>query len=110
MACSHLRHTDETCITAYHWPTDMTDVTLWASDLWLGTRTEAGGTATLAYKVLFYFILFFPSPWLHGPQVGEHKTGVWNSSDENVLGEIMGGNKVDIGYSVNCYNSTEEYL
>ena len=28
--------------------TDVTDATLGASDLWLGTRTGAGGTATLA--------------------------------------------------------------
>ena len=28
--------------------TDVTDATLGASDLWLGTRTAGGGTATLA--------------------------------------------------------------
>ena len=28
--------------------TDVTDATLGASDLWLGTRSEAGGAATLA--------------------------------------------------------------
>jgi len=28
--------------------TDITDMTLGASSLWLGTRTGAGGTATLA--------------------------------------------------------------
>ena len=37
-----------------------TDVTLEASDLWLGTRTGAGGTATLTES------FFGRSPWLHG--------------------------------------------
>jgi hypothetical protein len=36
--------------------TDMIDVTLGASGLWRGTRTGAGGPATLC-------------PWLHGQQV-----------------------------------------
>ena len=36
--------------------TDVTDVILGASDLWLGTRSGAGGTATIAN---FYFILFY---------------------------------------------------
>ena len=43
--------------------TDVTDATLGASDLWLGTRTGAGGTATLAQS------FFGRSPWLHGQQV-----------------------------------------
>ena len=30
--------------------TDVTDATLRASDLWLGIRTGAGGTATLAWR------------------------------------------------------------
>ena len=32
----------------YHYLKDVIDVTLTASDLWLETRTGAGGTATLA--------------------------------------------------------------
>ena len=32
----------------YHQLTDVTDVTIWASGLWLGTQTGAGGIATLA--------------------------------------------------------------
>ena len=43
--------------------TDVTDATLGASGLWLGTRTEAGGTATLTES------FFGRSPWLHGQQV-----------------------------------------
>ena len=43
--------------------TDVTDATLGASGLWLGTRTEAGGTATLAKS------FFGHSPWVHGQQV-----------------------------------------
>ena len=43
--------------------TDVTDVTLGASGLWLGTRTVAGGTATLTES------LFGRSPWFHGQQV-----------------------------------------
>ena len=42
--------------------TDVTDATLGASGLWLGTRTGAGGTATLTESV------FGRSPWLHGQQ------------------------------------------
>ena len=38
-------------------------MTLGASDLSLGTRTGAGGTATLAYS------FFGRSPWLHGQRV-----------------------------------------
>ena len=41
---------------------DVTDVTLGENDLWLGTRTGAGGTATLACS------FFARSPWLHGQQ------------------------------------------
>ena len=40
--------------------TDVTDATLGASGLWLGTRTGAGGTATRAKS------FFGRSPWLHG--------------------------------------------
>ena len=40
--------------------TDVTDATLGASGLWLGTRTGAGGTATLTKS------FFGRSPWLHG--------------------------------------------
>jgi hypothetical protein len=32
----------------YHKPTDVIDVTLWASGLWLGTQKGAGGTVTIA--------------------------------------------------------------
>ena len=49
--------------------TDVTDATLGASDLWLGTRTGAGGTATLTET------FFGRSPWLHGQLgVGNYKT------------------------------------
>ena len=41
-----------------------TDATLGASGLWLGTRTGAGGTATLTEG------FFGRSPWLHGQQDG----------------------------------------
>jgi hypothetical protein len=40
--------------------TDVTDATLGANGLWLGTRTGAGGTATLIES------FFGRSPWLHG--------------------------------------------
>ena len=40
--------------------TDVTDATLGASGLWLGTRTGAGSTATLTES------FFGRSPWLHG--------------------------------------------
>ena len=43
--------------------TDVTDATLGASGLWLGTRTGAGGTATLTES--FFFDC---SPWLHEQQ------------------------------------------
>ena len=43
--------------------TDLTNETLGASGLWLGTRTGAGGTATLTKR------FFGRSPWLHGQQV-----------------------------------------
>ena len=42
--------------------TDLTDETLGVSGLWLGTRTGAGGTATLTGS------FFGRSPWLHGQQ------------------------------------------
>ena len=42
--------------------TDVTDVTLGASDLWQGTRTGASGTTTLTE------FFFGRSPWLHGQQ------------------------------------------
>ena len=45
--------------------TDVTDATPGASSLWLGTRTEAGGTAKLS--VFFFFLI--RSQWLHGQQV-----------------------------------------
>ena len=41
---------------------DMIVVTLGASSFWLGTRTGAGGTATLTES------FFGRSPWLHGQQ------------------------------------------
>ena len=43
--------------------TDVTDATLGASGLRLGTRTGAGGTGTL------FKSFFGRSPWLHGQQV-----------------------------------------
>ena len=43
---------------------DVTDATLGASGLWLGTRTGAGGTATLTES------FFGRSPWVHG-QLGQ---------------------------------------
>jgi hypothetical protein len=41
----------------------VTNATLWASGLWLGTRTGAGATATLTES------FFGRIPWLHGQQV-----------------------------------------
>ena len=44
--------------------TDVTDATIGASGLWLGTRTGAGGTATLTES------FFWPqpmAPWTTGP-------------------------------------------
>ena len=43
--------------------TDVIDATIAASGLWLGTRTAAGGTATLTKS------FFYRSPWRHGRQV-----------------------------------------
>ena len=37
---------------SYHLPTDLTDVTLGASSLWLGIQTGACGTPTLAAATL----------------------------------------------------------
>ena len=45
--------------------TDVTEATLGASDLWLGTRIGAGGTAMLT-KSFFYFFVFAQ---LYGQQV-----------------------------------------
>ena len=45
--------------------TDETDVALEASDLWLGTRTGAGGTGTLTYRI---FLAKLVAPWLTGHQ------------------------------------------
>ena len=42
--------------------TDVTDATLGASGLWLGTRRRVGGTAKLTKR------FFGPSLWLHGQQ------------------------------------------
>ena len=42
---------------------DVTDATLAPSGLWLGTRTGAGGTATLTES------FFGRNPWFHGQQV-----------------------------------------
>ena len=44
-------------------------MTLLASGLWLGTRTGAGGIATLTES------FFGRSPWLHGQQVMEWIVG-----------------------------------
>ena len=48
--------------TAVTLATDMTDATLRTSGLWLGTRTGAGGTATL--KV--FFLPQSMAPWTTG--------------------------------------------
>ena len=47
-------------LSALSLATDVTDATLGASGLWLGTRTGAGDTATLTES------FFGRSPWLHG--------------------------------------------
>ena len=44
----------------------MTDATLGTSDLWLGTRTGAGGTATITK--FFFFAQSMP-PWTTGHQL-----------------------------------------
>ena len=44
--------------------TDVTDATLGASDLWLGTRTGAGSTATLTES--FFFWPQPMAPWTTG--------------------------------------------
>ena len=36
----------------YHYPTEVTDVTIGARGLWLGTWTRAGGTVTLVWRFL----------------------------------------------------------
>ena len=46
----------------YHLPTDITDVTLRASDRWKSTWTGTGGTATLAKS----FLLQPMAPWIRG--------------------------------------------
>ena len=51
--------------------TDVTDATLGASGSWLGTRTGAGGTATLGWS------FFGRSPWLHGEQEYQMQTTSW---------------------------------
>ena len=51
--------------------TDVTDATLGASGLCLGTQGGAGGTATLAKS------FFGRSPWIHGQQ--EQDYGIWAS-------------------------------
>ena len=50
--------------------TDVTDATLGAIGLWLGTRTGAGDTATLTES------FFGRSPWLHGHQ--DFLSGEWS--------------------------------
>ena len=52
--------------------TDVTEVSLEASDLWLGTRTKAGGIATLTES------FFGRSPWLHGQRVYHHLSLIEN--------------------------------
>ena len=59
--------------------TDVTDVTFGVSGHWLGTRTGAGGTATVTKS------FFGCSPWLHGQQLSHlirshHKPGPYFSS------------------------------
>ena len=52
--------------------TDVTDATFGACGLWLGTRTGAGGTATVTES------FFGRSVWLHG-QLGEVRNTIRNS-------------------------------
>ena len=66
----------------YHYPTDVTDVTLGTSGLWLGTRAGAGGTATLAWS------LFWPQPmalWSAGIYC-------WQYFEENIVLNCMRAN------------------
>ena len=50
--------------------TEVTDATLGASGLWLGTRTGAGGTATITES-----FFFARSPWLYGQQAWKKQLG-----------------------------------
>ena len=73
--------------------TDVTDATLGASGLWLGTRRGAGGTATLTER------FFGRSPWLHRQQ----DTGVKSVTVATMVGEFEPGVKVDareMGHSI----------
>ena len=64
-----------------HSPTDVTDVTLGASVLWLGTRTGAAGTTTLAWS------FFGRRLWLHGRK---KKVETTNTSVEESEGSSRG--------------------
>ena len=63
--------------------TDVTDATLGASGLWLGTRTGAGGTTTLTER------FFGRIRWHHGQQV-------WNQGFQHLQ------------VSLTCENPPEE--
>ena len=63
---------------------DVTDETLGASGLWLGTRTGAGSTATLT-EIFFFFLSQPMAPWKTGHEPGNinlynHNT---NTTDNN---------------------------
>ena len=85
--------------------TDVTEGTLGASGLWLGTRTRAGGTATLTES------FFARSPWLHGQQFKTisqpqaffsalYSTGGCKLVNETIrLGDIF---IVDVGNPTRC--------
>ena len=72
--------------------TDLTDETLGARGLWLGTRTGTGGTATLTES------FFGRSPWLHGQQAEAtfHVSGrantpnclIWETENPHVSYEL----------------------
>jgi hypothetical protein len=62
--------------------TDLTDATLGASGLLLGTRTGAGGLATLTES------FFDRSPWFHDQQVMCFTANLFHSQSANTV--IMG--------------------
>ena len=58
----------------------MTDATLGASGLWLGTRTGAGGTATLAESFFFW-----PQPMAPSTTGHSHKQYVFSLGNNGIL-------------------------
>ena len=75
----------------------MTDVTLGASGLWLGTRTGAGGTATLIES------FFGLSPWLQGQQVYLREANIQedNGVDRRARNMLMRGIGLIMSRTVN---------